>query len=111
MWFGTMSGLNRYDGYKFRIFRHDLRDSTSLIDDYISRIMEGPDGKLWVETRNGLNIFDPLTETFNRNPQSYLRKLSLPDAFISNIIKDKKGNYWLIHPQYGLFNTHPPPGK
>ena len=59
MWFGTMSGLNRYDGYKFRIFRHDLRDSTSLIDDYISRIMEGPDGKLWVETRNGLNIFDP----------------------------------------------------
>jgi signal transduction histidine kinase/ligand-binding sensor domain-containing protein/DNA-binding response OmpR family regulator len=103
MWFGTMSGLNRYDGYKFHIFRHDLRDSASLIDDYISRIMEGPDGKLWVETRSGLNIFDPVTETFNRNPQSYLRKLSLPDAFISNIIKDKKGNYWLPHPQHGLF--------
>jgi signal transduction histidine kinase/ligand-binding sensor domain-containing protein/DNA-binding response OmpR family regulator len=103
MWFGTMSGLNRYDGYRFRIFRHDLRDSASLIDDYISRIMEGPDGKLWVETRSGLNIFDPLTETFNRDPQAYLRELSLPDAFIPNIIKDKKGNYWLTHPQYGLF--------
>jgi ligand-binding sensor domain-containing protein len=103
MWFGTMSGLNRYDGYKFRIFRHDIRDSTSLIDNYISRLMEGPDGKLWVETRNGLNIFDPVTETFNRNPLAYLRQLSLPDAFISSIIKDKKGNYWLVHPQYGLF--------
>lgn len=103
MWFGTVSGLNRYDGYKFRIFRHDIRDSASLIDDYISRIMEGPDEKLWVETRDGLNIFDPVTETFNRQPQSYLRQLSLPDAFISNIIKDKNGNYWLIHPQYGIF--------
>jgi signal transduction histidine kinase/ligand-binding sensor domain-containing protein/DNA-binding response OmpR family regulator len=103
MWFGTMSGLNRYDGYQFRVFRHDLRDSTSLIDDYISRVMEGPDGKLWVETRSGLNIFDPVTETFNRNPQSYLRGLSLPDAFISNIIKDQKGNYWLVNPHHGLF--------
>ena len=103
MWFGTMSGLNRYDGYNFRIFRHDLRDSTSLLDDYISQIMEGPDGKLWVETRSGLNIFDPVTETFNRNPQSYIRGLSLPDASISNIFKDKKGNYWLIHKEYGLF--------
>jgi len=104
MWFGTMSGLNRYDGYKFRIFKHSLKDSTSLIDDYISNIMEGPDEKLWIETRSGLNIFDPVTETFIRNPQSYLKELSLPDAFISNIIKDKKGDYWLIHPLYGLFN-------
>lgn len=103
MWFGTMSGLNRYDGYKFRIFRHDLRDSTSLIDDYISQIMEGPDGKLWVQTRSGLNIFDPATEKFIRNPQSHLRALSLPDAFISDIFKDKKGNYWLIQPQNGLY--------
>src|SRR3979409_1904334 len=59
MWFGTMSGLNRYDGYEYRVFRHDLRDSTTLIDDYISRIMEGPDRKLWIETRTGLNIYDP----------------------------------------------------
>lgn len=103
MWFGTMSGLNRYDGYKFQIFRHDLRDSTTLNDNYISRIMEGPDSKLWVETRSGLNIFDPETETFNRNPLSYLQGMSLPDVFISNIIKDRKGNYWLIHPIYGIF--------
>src|SRR5689334_10054435 len=53
LWFGTMSGLNRYDGYKFRVFRHDSHDSTTLNDDYISRVLEGPGGKMWVETRGG----------------------------------------------------------
>src|ERR1700748_3791846 len=35
MWFGTMSGLNRYDGYSFKIFKHDINTKNSLNDDYI----------------------------------------------------------------------------
>src|SRR5690348_1534335 len=107
MWFGTMSGLNRYDGYNFHIFKHDLRDSTTLIDDYIVQIMEGPDRKLWIQTRNGLNIYDPLTEKFDRSPEAYLKELSIPDGGITEIHEDRKGNFWLIHPQYGLFKYMP----
>jgi signal transduction histidine kinase/ligand-binding sensor domain-containing protein/DNA-binding response OmpR family regulator len=107
MWFGTMSGLNRYDGYNFHVFKHDLRDSTTLIDDYIAQIMEGPDRKLWIQTRNGLNIYDPLTEKFNRSPEAYLKELAIPDGGITDIHKDKKGNFWLIHPKYGLFKYLP----
>jgi ligand-binding sensor domain-containing protein len=51
IWFGTMSGLNRYDGYSFRVFRNDLRDSSSLPDNYVERITEGPDGLLWIYAR------------------------------------------------------------
>src|SRR5258707_9652740 len=67
MWFGTMSGLNRYDGYNFKVFRHKMADSTSLSDDFIISIVEGPDDKLWLNTRSGQNIFDPVTEKFNSN--------------------------------------------
>ena len=42
MWFGTMSGLNRFDGYTFKSFRHSIQDTTSLIDDFISKIVAGP---------------------------------------------------------------------
>src|SRR5450432_787918 len=52
LWFATMSGLNRYDGYQFKVFRHNLRDSTSLSDDNILRIFDGPDNKLWVDTHS-----------------------------------------------------------
>src|SRR4030095_1147915 len=47
MWFGTMSGLNRYDGYDFKVFRHSAYDSLSLIDDDISGISELPGNKLF----------------------------------------------------------------
>ena len=33
MWFATRSGLNRYDGYNFKVFFNDPKDSTSLSDD------------------------------------------------------------------------------
>lgn len=107
MWFGTGSGLNRYDGYEFRLFRHDRKDSTTLADDYITKIMEGPDNKLWIETRNGLNIFDPITEKFDRDPKAYFRHLSIPDGVITSIHKDRMGNFWLIHPLFGLFRYSP----
>ncbi|HMG69298.1 MAG TPA: two-component regulator propeller domain-containing protein, partial [Chitinophagaceae bacterium] len=77
LWVGTMSGLNRYDGYQFKVFRHDLRDTTTLSDDFINGITEGPGDKLWIQTRNGFNIYDPVTEKFDRDIAGQLRKLGI----------------------------------
>lgn len=109
MWFGTLSGLNRYDGYSFKIFRHEMEDSTSLSDNFISGIFELPDGKLWINTRNGSDIYNPSREIFNRNFQAYLDSLSLPPTSdgISKVVKDKKDNYWFIYVQEGLYRYNP----
>ena len=101
-WFGTMSGLNRYDGYKFKIFKHNLQDSTSLNDDYISRIIEGPFSKLWIQTRKGFNIYDPLKERFNPDTGDYLKSLSLPSTGLENIIQSNQ-DYWFLYPELGVF--------
>jgi ligand-binding sensor domain-containing protein len=71
MWFGTASGLNKYDGYKFKVFKHSVSDTTSLDDDYIINTSEGPGKKLWVQTRNGFNIYDPATERFSHDVRGY----------------------------------------
>ncbi|MCO5237435.1 MAG: response regulator [Chitinophagaceae bacterium] len=97
IWFGTLSGLNRFDGYDFKIFRNDLYDSTTLSDNYIAGIYELPDRKLWIVTRNGNNIYDPVTESFSRNDQRYLASLSLPTGNVTFISKDKKGNFWFVY--------------
>src|ERR1700730_2082372 len=58
LWFGTMSGLNRYDGYSFKVFRHDDADPASLTDGNVQRIFEGPEDKLYIATTSGgINIY------------------------------------------------------
>lgn len=65
MWFGTQDGgLNRYDGHSFKIFRHDVSDSTSLPSNNISGFMlQDSSGFIWLGTwGGGLVKFDPMTE-------------------------------------------------
>ena len=58
MWFGTGEGLNRYDGYRFKVFKHDPDDPKSLSDSGITAITEDADGRLWLGTASGgLNCF------------------------------------------------------
>jgi ligand-binding sensor domain-containing protein len=66
MWFGTVSGLNRYDGYQFRIFKHDQKNPFSIADNYIEQIFEGPKGQMWVESRAGrFSIYDRARDRFD----------------------------------------------
>jgi len=65
MWFGTYDGLNRYDGYDFRVFRHLDTDPNSLSNNNIYCLLETSGGKLWVGTSGGgISVFDFHSETF-----------------------------------------------
>jgi signal transduction histidine kinase/ligand-binding sensor domain-containing protein/DNA-binding response OmpR family regulator len=103
MWFGTMSGLNRFDGYNFKIFRHDIRDTSSISNNFVWDLFEDHLGRLWVGTRSGFNIYDPRTETFNRDPSALLRSLNIKDESLSDILRDTKGNYWFISNETGIY--------
>jgi len=50
MWFGTMNGLNRFDGYKFTIFQPDAADAGTISSNDIQAIIEDKNGKLWIGT-------------------------------------------------------------
>ncbi|MGE5625787.1 MAG: two-component regulator propeller domain-containing protein [Bacillota bacterium] len=65
LWISTGDGLNRYDGYTFKIFRHNQNDPSSLSGNYIRSICEDKQGRLWIAPfPNGLDLYDPQTETF-----------------------------------------------
>jgi signal transduction histidine kinase/ligand-binding sensor domain-containing protein len=95
MWFGTEDGLNRYDGYRFTIFRHDPRDSTSLLDNYINSLSVGKSGTLWIGTRNGLNAWDKENEMFIHFPKID-SALSLLESRECNVVfEDTYGLLWI----------------
>lgn len=107
IWFGTMAGLNRYDGYGFKLFQHDLNDTTSLSDNYVQQILEAPHNKIWIGTTGGVNLYDPLTERFDRHPERFLASLGIPNGSINEIHKDRHGRFWFVHAQQGLFRYDP----
>src|SRR5690242_19167247 len=48
MWFATKDGLNRYDGHHFIVYRHNPSDITTVADNFIEKIYEDSQGRLWV---------------------------------------------------------------
>jgi ligand-binding sensor domain-containing protein/signal transduction histidine kinase len=65
LWIGTHDGLNRYDGYGFKKFRHDPADINSLPDNTIYSICEDGQGNIWMGTGAGLSKYDPSTGLFS----------------------------------------------
>ena len=99
MWFGTQYGLNRYDGYNFKLFVHDPRKPNSLSGVYVSSLFKDRDGALWVGCDQFLDKFNRATETFTRYP--------VPLA--THISQDSAGILWLATVK-GLYSLDPSTG-
>jgi signal transduction histidine kinase/ligand-binding sensor domain-containing protein/DNA-binding response OmpR family regulator len=103
MWFGTLSGLNRYDGYTFKIFHHSPADSISLADDFVDNIYPAPGNKLFIKTRNGDNLYDPVTEQFS-DGASWLQKAGLPGYGV-RCITQTGNTFWIAFMNEGLYRV------
>ena len=68
LWFGAQDGLSRYDGYDFKVYKHDPQEPSSISDNFITGILEGrTGGVMWIATQaGGINRFDRRTGRFTR---------------------------------------------
>lgn len=101
MWFATQDGLNRYDGYQFKIFKHVRDQSSSIGDSYILTIYKDHKQRMWFGSNNGtLSLFNEKTETFT-NYRNVLINQGTPR--IDAIIQINDSEYWIGTPQ-GVFS-------
>jgi ligand-binding sensor domain-containing protein/signal transduction histidine kinase len=94
MWFGTRDGLNRYDGNKITIFRHDPTDSTSISSSEINSIFEDKRGDLWILTTKGIDRFNRQIETFVHYDVKK-GKTKKRNINVTDLLQDKRGDLWL----------------
>jgi signal transduction histidine kinase/ligand-binding sensor domain-containing protein/DNA-binding response OmpR family regulator len=107
MWFGTTSGLNRYDGYRFKVFKRDIKNPSSLAENHVMYIEEGPGKKLWTFTHSGVSIYDPVVEKFSNNITAELSRFNIPASPVIRIAKDRQGDFWFATNKKGLYRYNP----
>ena len=109
MWFGSQYGLNRYDGYKFKVFKHEHGVANSLSGVYIYSLFKDRSGTLWVGCDEFLDRFDPVTETFThyRIDSEGAQGETVP---VTHISQDHMGVMWLSTSR-GLYKFDPSTGR
>ncbi|MDH4057816.1 MAG: SMP-30/gluconolactonase/LRE family protein, partial [Cyclobacteriaceae bacterium] len=99
MWFGTHSGLHRYDGFEFVTYKtvpgDTIGETTSLTFPYVENLYWDKNNMLWVTTYGGgLYRFDPVTETFKHYVHDPNDSTSISDQSVTCAIEDANGELW-----------------
>jgi len=107
MWFGTMAGLVRFDGYSFKAYQHTQKDSTTIGDNDVLNIMQGPNKKLWVQCRAGIQIYDTEKDRFDRLIGDDLHEMNINESGIRKVFRDKSRLFWFVSENTGVYLYNP----
>lgn len=107
LWFATDNGLYRYDGYDYKIFRNDENKPHSLTRNETIALLYSRRKELWVGTVNGLNLYQPQTESFRHYFPFPRDDSDLRTNRIFKMIEDVNNNLWIMTGDYqiALFET------
>jgi signal transduction histidine kinase/ligand-binding sensor domain-containing protein/HPt (histidine-containing phosphotransfer) domain-containing protein/BarA-like signal transduction histidine kinase len=95
IWAGTNDGLNRFDGYEFKVYKNNSDRFDSLSNSDILSIAEDSNESLWIGTQNGLNKFNNKTESFTAFLYVENKSNSLSNNVVQVLTPDKFGNLWV----------------
>lgn len=91
IWLGTRDGLNRYNAYDFKVFRHELGNNNSISGNIIYDIDEDNDNQLWVVTQNGLSVYNREKRSYSNFDFYNGKKITT----IRTLLIDKKNRIWV----------------
>ena len=96
MWFGTQDGLNRYDGYEFRVYEHEPDAPHSLSSNWVQRCHRDPQDRLWFVTQDSvLHRYDAALDRFDRYPLDIEDPHRQAGANIRTLLADRSGRLWI----------------
>ena len=107
MWFGTVDGLNRYDGKKFKIFSQHNAAGKKLPANYISALyFDSSHNLLWIATARGLYLYIPSADSISAVSAYFPFAASLDKLFIKQIVSYQQNEFWIITGNNGLLRMN-----
>jgi signal transduction histidine kinase/ligand-binding sensor domain-containing protein len=96
LWMGTDVGLDKYDSYQVKKYRHNDKIPGSISSDILTCIFEDRNKNLWFGTYDGLNLYSPSRDNFTVFKNGSSITASLNSNCITGIVEDKKGVLWVV---------------
>jgi signal transduction histidine kinase/ligand-binding sensor domain-containing protein/DNA-binding response OmpR family regulator len=102
IWIGTGDGLDRFDGYSFKVYRRNPDDPASLRSNIINRLYTDSKGILWVGTyQGGLSRYDKENDIFFTYTTNLNDTTALFNSDITTIAEDENHRLW-VGTSFGL---------
>jgi signal transduction histidine kinase/ligand-binding sensor domain-containing protein/DNA-binding response OmpR family regulator len=96
LWVGTTDGLNRFDGYNFKVYQNDPQDSSSLADNNITTLFVDSHDNLWIGTKNnGLSRYISARDNFKNYPYIAHDNHQISSYYITKLIEDSNRVLWV----------------
>lgn len=112
IWVGTEDGLNKFDGYDFKVYRNIRNDSSSLPDNFIYCLSPAADGGVWVGTNSGgLAKYNVTSNSFTSYQHDPSDESSLSNNRVESVFEDSKGVVWVGTDGGGLCKLDTETGK
>lgn len=103
IWIGTMTGLARFDGTRFKTYRHIPGKSSSLASDDVSSVLADSKGRLWAGGEgSGVNLYEPATDSFRHFRHQPKRADSLSGNDVMAMAEGSNGTLWVGTYGHGL---------
>ncbi len=98
IWVATEDGLNKFNSYTFKVYKHVPDDSSSLTNHPVMTLEEDKNHNIWIGTwGGGIFIYNRALDNFRRLQHIDHREESrqLSSNFIYDLFSDSKGNMWV----------------
>lgn len=103
LWIGTENGLNRYDGYSFKIYSAEKGTSQNLLNNDISNLQEDKNGNIWITTEAGYMVYEREKDAFTEARKKLSARYGISINGNYRVHIDKDGNLWAIDDQNAFY--------
>ena len=98
IWVATEYGLNKFDGINFTHYLHDTKDSLSISDNNVHKLIMDKNQRLWICYINGLQWYDSQEDNF--------RQIHFPGnikPLVTDVCELQSGVLWIATSGKGLY--------
>ncbi len=96
LWIGTQSGLNRYDGYRFRVYPITVSQNNLLWTNYISGLREDGWGNIWINNAYGDILYKRDKDCFVNDIAGFIHGVGIQAERDYKTYIDKNRDLWVF---------------